>query len=1281
MSRLKLVLFPLAAVAVVVLLLGWFLLHTEAGARWLVDTASRATDGAFGYDGLSGSLSGGLRVDGVLLRQPGLTVSAKSIALTLEPEWLSLTLVVLDGRAEDIVIDRIASEGAANDDAADIEAVLERLALPISLRFADLGLADLRLLESGEPVAGPLQVNVSAVWGEQLDIEAMTLDSVSLSAALEASLELMSPFETALRATARAEPALTGLDLPLTVSLASNGTLEALRLDANVLPWNLEITAELENLLDEPAWELQALAEEIRIPRGDAEELRLGDLQLRSRGVPAGYGFQLSAAVNYLEPFTLEANGEGSMSGVSFESVTVGHAAADLTLSGEYTFPADFSGAVELRRLNPQRWLKAWPQDQVVSGRFGLLADPDSLRVVDGRFGLSDAPVDLGFAATVDLARERVEARLNWQEAQWPPGAEAPRLNSAAGQAELSGSFDRWTGGASFRLGASGVHEGEFAIAARGNRTSAEIDILDGNVLGGSVAGSAELDWNAALSWRADLAVEKFATGALFPAWPGELTADLDTRGSVSPLAFSVAVNELRGELIQRPLSGGGRIVWLDERLQADDFRLQHGSSSLRLRGAPETAGGLEFELEVDELAHYDTRAAGDIRAAGRLSRTQDAWQVDLAAESGELRWNDLGVTGLRFGLQPSGESSEAGVSLTAGAALIAYGGFEFEEVEVAGSASAAEQRIEVSLKPLEHSLLLSLAGALDDWGDPLNSVWRGALETLELKTADGNEASLVSPAPFELSTAGVALRGFCLAGSSASELCASFSWAESGAIDLNASATRVPFNAVNAIADSGFVFEQRIDGKLHWTQAPDRVASGGADLSFSPGRIYSRSDSARDLSTGLGELAFSVQEGELLSGDLTLPLPGTGYVVGELALDDIAAGGESGMTGALNVQLRDLELLTVVLPDVRNADGELAVEFALDGTLAEPGLRGTGELSNGSFDYSPLGLNLDDVHLDASVNGLRQLDVKGRFRAGDGTGEIVTVGESGAADGFGLQIEIRGEELTVVDLPDVMAVANLNVDLDYRRDRLDVNGRIDIPSARILPANLANAPVRESADVVVVAGTLPGENGNEERARDLSVHGLLKLSLGDDVRVKLDVAEARLSGSADFEWSGDPLPVGNGRYDARGSVEAFGQVLDISEGAIRYTGLPADDPGLRIRATREIYGNSQIKRAGVLVSGSLKRPQIEAYTNPPTTEERALALLVTGNDFNVEEGVGSIDFGTYIAPRLFLSYGVGVFDRENVISARYDLNEGFGIRATSGAKESGFDLTYRIER
>ena len=36
--------------------------------------------------------------------------------------------------------------------------------------------------------------------------------------------------------------------------------------------------------------------------------------------------------------------------------------------------------------------------------------------------------------------------------------------------------------------------------------------------------------------------------------------------------------------------------------------------------------------------------------------------------------------------------------------------------------------------------------------------------------------------------------------------------------------------------------------------------------------------------------------------------------------------------------------------------------------------------------------------------------------------------------------------------------------------------------------------------------------------------------------------------------------------------------------------------------------------------------------------------LLVTGSDFNYEQGMGSVEVGMYVAPKLYISYGIGLF-------------------------------------
>jgi translocation and assembly module TamB len=56
------------------------------------------------------------------------------------------------------------------------------------------------------------------------------------------------------------------------------------------------------------------------------------------------------------------------------------------------------------------------------------------------------------------------------------------------------------------------------------------------------------------------------------------------------------------------------------------------------------------------------------------------------------------------------------------------------------------------------------------------------------------------------------------------------------------------------------------------------------------------------------------------------------------------------------------------------------------------------------------------------------------------------------------------------------------------------------------------------------------------------------------------------------------------------------------------------------------------------------------------------------------------VDVGTYIAPRIFVSYGIGVFDQENVFSVRYDLGRGWGVKTTSGESQTGVDISYTVE-
>ncbi len=265
--------------------------------------------------------------------------------------------------------------------------------------------------------------------------------------------------------------------------------------------------------------------------------------------------------------------------------------------------------------------------------------------------------------------------------------------------------------------------------------------------------------------------------------------------------------------------------------------------------------------------------------------------------------------------------------------------------------------------------------------------------------------------------------------------------------------------------------------------------------------------------------------------------------------------------------------------------------------------------------------------------------------------------------------------------MPDLDVIANPDLVLGWKDGTLEINGRLFIPKARLAPSYIPQDSARQSADVVIVSGELPEPEDDYFRDNPIRIRGSLEVELGKQAQVDLEMAKVRVFGTTRFTWQDELMPTADGNFDVRGEIQAYGQFLKITQGRISFPDIPADNPYLNIRAERDIYGNSQIQKAGLMVAGTLKRPLIEPFTIPMTNKDRARTLLVTGSDFNYEQGVGAVAVGAYVLPRLYISYGIGVFEDGNVISARYDLGKRFGIKATSGQNDTGVDLNYTIER
>ena len=136
-------------------------------------------------------------------------------------------------------------------------------------------------------------------------------------------------------------------------------------------------------------------------------------------------------------------------------------------------------------------------------------------------------------------------------------------------------------------------------------------------------------------------------------------------------------------------------------------------------------------------------------------------------------------------------------------------------------------------------------------------------------------------------------------------------------------------------------------------------------------------------------------------------------------------------------------------------------------------------------------------------------------------------------------------------------------------------------------------------------------------------------------------------------------------------------------------------------------------------------RDELDVFTDPAMSQTDAMSYLLTGksaNDLHGEDGamvssaaqsvgsvlgnrlakklggkVGIVDevgveqntdlggsaftVGKYLSPRLFVSYGVGLFEPGNAITVRWQFSERWSLEANDTPDEQNAGIRYRIEK
>jgi translocation and assembly module TamB len=446
------------------------------------------------------------------------------------------------------------------------------------------------------------------------------------------------------------------------------------------------------------------------------------------------------------------------------------------------------------------------------------------------------------------------------------------------------------------------------------------------------------------------------------------------------------------------------------------------------------------------------------------------------------------------------------------------------------------------------------------------------------------------------------------------------------------------------------------------------------------------------------GHLALRRQSGDLGWREPSLPLGlsaltiGLDIVANRVNADIAAVGAELGslradaqasltragagfslpraapLTWKAELEMPDLRLLKPFIPLGMRADAQISARLSGGGSLAAPRIAGKVDASRIRFTMVEEGIAISDGLL-----GLDLDDDRVRVREGvlhSGGGRVVLSGEAQLRNPQA-GLRLRFEKFAATNRSDRRIIVSGDTRLNLEANRLLLSGELTADRARLeMPE--AGRP-RLGADVVIV-GQPPRPPSASQRfplALDL------KLNLGNDFLFKGAGLDARLGGEMRVITVNRALRGEGGIQVVEGRYAAYGQKLDIERGILRFVG-PIDNPGLDVLAVRK----TATVTAGVQVRGTVRRPVVTLYSDPPLPDTEKLAWLVLGHGL---EGGGQQEFALLqIAAGTLLSQADSVSFQSRLAEAlridSFDLRAGDGEDLASSVVSVGKRLSSRTQ-
>lgn len=919
-------------------------------------------------------------------------------------------------------------------------------------------------------------------------------------------------------------------------------------------------------------------------------------------------------------------------------------------------------------------------------------------------------------AGTVQLDAHPISAdlALDWKNLELPADLVGQVLDSQ-GRLAVKGSADAYHAEGDVTIGPPGK-PAKLALNLDGTPQQVQLHTLSLLQPQGTFATNGTLTLQPELAWQLQANASKFDPGQLLAGWQGSLDADLGTHGKLAKNSPDVTLDlrKLEGQLRQRHLRGSGHLHVSPNEVVDGTLDLASGNSTVKLQARPGESNDANVTLAIASLGDWLPQAGGRLDGQFRVRGKFPKLAVNGTLQGQSLTWETQRVQQLQLQADVP-DISTIGGKLELDAAGAEIGGLAFHRLRLNGQGTSAQHQLTLDAQGTQLSTSLALDGSLKGQN------WNGVLSSLVLDVQGLPRWRLQQSARLSWNHGNASASDLCLTAGDPL-LCVNGTMDKTGNIDAGYRLHAVPLTLIiDAVGntDIPFTAEGTLEGngKLHRDAAG--VLSGNASITSPQGRVtYNEHPDQpvlvyKDLAVN-ANLAPNNQQATLHAA-----INGAGRLDGQVNI----IGAQQTLAGQIGLHLDNLAFVSLFTDAVANIKGRVDGDFKLAGTLSEPAITGQASVESFAAEVPDAGLKLTEGRLIVSAVNTQQLRINGTVKSGKGA--LAIDGTAGLNAQTPSAITLKGNAFTAVDIP--AANVTISPDLLVRRDTqgIQATGSVKLDSANVnldkLPGNGVN---KASLDVVVVDQPQQASNSGPT-----PINASIKVDLGQHTHLVGMGLDGRLSGVLTVDERPGRQTTGQGQIAVNGTYKAYGQNLQIQQGQLLFASTPIDNPGLNIKAIRSLTPNATInegQQVGLQITGTAQRPVLTVFSNPVMDQSDALSYLVTGKPLSqvssggessrvnaaaqalgsatgnllaksvgsklgIEDiGVSSSDalngssaftVGKYLSPRLYLSYGVGLFEPGQVITLRYRLSRRWSFEGQNATDFNRASLNYRIEK